>query len=86
MSDPWMQRKLYDAIRHMPPPPCDGCRLSQRCKDNRLACRAFNKHVSIKEKSYKYSMSIPSRKIYNKIFHPCDKCKPLTCDDCKVEA
>ena len=81
----WRPGKLYDAIRKTPPPPCERCDLFQKCRDNSLACRAFQKYLdrSCDDVPYPYAMSIPKRRIYNKIFRACDNCKPQTCAECK---
>ena len=79
-----MLNRLVEAIKNSPPPPCDGCRLYQRCKHESLACRAFKLYLnkSLDDTPYPYAISIPRKKIYNKIFVSCDKCKHL-CAECK---
>ena len=79
-----MNLNLVRAIQNSPPPPCSGCRLFKRCKNNHLACRAFIKYLDMKcdSKPYPYAVSIPKRRLYNKIFRACDNCKPL-CGECQ---
>ena len=84
LGEGWRDVRLYNAIRNTPAPPCESCRLFQRCKDDSLACRRFQKYLDrdFDSASYPYAMSIPKRRLYNKVFRACDNCKPKRCAEC----
>ena len=75
--------RMVEAIIAGPQPPCVECRLFQRCRRERLACKAFKRYLrkELDSTPYRYAVSIPRRRIYDVIFRACDKCKPM-CAEC----